>query len=121
MSEAFDILQERLLYLHDTQHIKWREMPLLSGFEGIPWGTLWDVAHGREPSNPILRARLGLPARETCGQCWRFNKFIKAASKPKYNRWSDMPPEMVRLAFEHRTEVGRKHEPGQDQEPDPQS
>lgn len=109
MSEALDKLRKRLIYLHDTCNIPWRKMPLLVDFEGIPFGTLWDIAHGHEPTNPILRDRLGLPPKETCGMCYVFNTYIgKAREEQKskqIHQWREMSTKRLKLALEHREEV----------------
>lgn len=99
---TYDELRARLLYLNDTLEIVWRKIPMLLGFEDIPFGTLYDIAHGKEPSDPILRERLHLEPRETCKQCWRFNRYVKEAVPPLPKRWDSLSKERLLFALENR-------------------
>jgi hypothetical protein len=98
-------LVAHLRHLHDDCKISWRMMPLLPEFRGIPYGTLWDIANGKDPKNPITRAQLGLAPHESCGQCWRFNKYIKRALPDKITRWDQLSPKTLLFLLEHREEV----------------
>ena len=57
-----DRLRERLIWLHDTQHIKWRDMAEMPEFRGVAPGTLCAIARSNyEPKREDLRRKLGLP------------------------------------------------------------
>jgi hypothetical protein len=77
---------------------------LAIGHPDIPWNTLWDIAHGREPKNPIVRDQLGYTTLPSCGQCWRFNKYIKKTRPRVIKRWDQLSGKALRFAFEHREE-----------------
>jgi len=98
----FEQLQARLIYL--KSRMKWKEILLLPDFRGVAAGTLSNALHGREPRDPIIRAKLHLAPDKNCGHCWRFNKYIKEATRSP-SRWADMPLETLRVAFEFREEV----------------
>jgi len=98
----FEQVQARLVYLKGF--MKWREIVALPDFRRIAIGTLSNALYGREPKDPITRARLHLCPQSECGQCWRFNKYIKrAAHQP--TRWADMSAETIRVAFQYREEI----------------
>ena len=61
-------LRKRLQYLCDEQHMKWREIGQMSEFNGVSFGTLNAIYHGRDPQSPGVRRRLGLPAIEYVAQ-----------------------------------------------------
>lgn len=44
----YDTLRERLIYLHDTNMLTWRQIGQLRGFSPVPFGTLYDVYKGDE-------------------------------------------------------------------------
>jgi len=90
--------------------MKWKEIVQLADFQGIAIGTLANIASGRIPKDPVLRARLHLAPQEECAQCWKFNKYLDVAidesrSKRKITRWRDLPTETLRLALKYREEI----------------
>jgi len=57
---ASDTPKARLIHLHDTKHMTWREIADLEEYRGIPAGTLCSVAKGDyEPKDLIIRRKLG--------------------------------------------------------------
>jgi hypothetical protein len=66
---TYDTLKKRLNYLHGIDKVSYRKIALLDEFYGVPAGTLCDMAKGKEPRSPHLRARLGLPALVSLPPC----------------------------------------------------
>jgi hypothetical protein len=91
--------------------MKYKEIQLLPDFQGVTISTLSHIYDGQVPTSPVLRDVLHLRPRAECGNCWRFNRYIKEATddtrprKRVINRWRDMPSGTIRLALEHREEV----------------
>lgn len=54
-------LRERLKHLRDELGMKWRDIGEMPEFNGVSFGTLNAIYHGREPKVPALRRKLGLP------------------------------------------------------------
>ena len=57
-------LRERLKHLRDVMDMKWRAIGEMEEFNGVSFGTLNAIYHGREPKVPTLRRKLGLPTVE---------------------------------------------------------
>lgn len=104
MYMTIEAVQARLYELKITRGMKWKEISAMLDFRGIPEGTLSAILHGREPKDPITRAKLNLAPYESCGQCWRFNRFLKEAIR-KPARWDDVPLSTLRVALKHREEI----------------
>lgn len=54
-------LRQRLKHLCDEQGMKWRDIGEMPEFNGVSFGTLNAIYHGREPKVPALRRKLELP------------------------------------------------------------
>jgi len=101
-------LEEISAYLMDlNKRMTWKEIAVLPDFYGIPPGTLYAIAHGRDPKSPIIRDQLGLPQEDSCGQCWRFNQYIGLARRlrRKPSRLHQMSKQALKLAFRNREVV----------------
>jgi hypothetical protein len=48
--------------------MKWRDIGQMEEFNGVSFGTLNAIYHGREPQEPTLRRKLGLPTIEMIPQ-----------------------------------------------------
>ena len=72
-------LRRRLEHLHDEQGMKWRKIAEMEEFNGVSFGTLNAIYRGREPKEPTLRRKLGLPVVEFIAQV-RNNKTGKFSS-----------------------------------------
>lgn len=60
--QSLDIVQPRLLELHDTRRLSWREIAARDERSGIPARTLCAMAQGgRDPKGPKSARILGLP------------------------------------------------------------
>lgn len=62
---ASDTLRTRLIYLHDTKHMTWREIADREEYRGIAAGTLCSVSKGYVPKDLIVRRKLGYKEPET--------------------------------------------------------
>ena len=104
-------LQAHPIKLKKVQHLKWKEIAQLPDLQDIPIGTLSNIMAGREPKDPILRAKLGYSPLEPCSGCWKFNDYIEEAvsdTRPKRRNiryWRDYPTETLRLALKYREEI----------------
>ncbi len=71
-------LRQRLKHLRDVSGMKWRDIGEMPEFNGVSFGTLNAIYHGREPKVPTLRRKLGLPTVEHIeqvrGKDGRFSK-----------------------------------------------
>ncbi|MBE3117662.1 MAG: hypothetical protein IMZ50_02760 [Candidatus Atribacteria bacterium] len=56
------------------------------------------IIQGYEPKRPITRTRLGLPEKSRIPEPVTINRLMQLPIQ-------DMPPEILRLAFENRTEM----------------
>ena len=54
-------LRQRLKHLRDELDMKWRAIGEMEEFNGVSFGTLNAIYHGREPKEPKIRRKLGLP------------------------------------------------------------
>ena len=54
-------LRARLKQLCDIQNMKWRAIGEMPEFNGVSFGTLNAIYHGREPKAIETRRKLGLP------------------------------------------------------------
>ena len=54
-------LRARLKQLCDIQNMKWRAIGEMPEFNGVSFGTLNAIYHGREPKATETRRKLGLP------------------------------------------------------------
>ena len=61
-------IRKRLSYLHNEQDMTWRDIAVMEEFNGVSFGTLARIYHGREPKVPTLRRKLGLPTVEMIPQ-----------------------------------------------------
>ncbi len=61
-------LRLRLTQLREELGLKWREIGEMGEFEGVSFGTLNAIYHGRDPTKPEVRRKLGLPAIEYVAQ-----------------------------------------------------
>ena len=61
-------LRQRLKHLCDEQDMKWRDIGEMPEFNGVSFGTLNAIYHGREPKVPALRRKLELPTVEMIPQ-----------------------------------------------------
>ena len=61
-------LRQRLKHLRDVSGMKWRAIGEMPEFNGVSFGTLNAIYHGREPKAPTLRRKLGLPTVEMIQQ-----------------------------------------------------
>ena len=61
-------LRQRLKYLCDELGMKWRDIGEMEEFNGVSFGTLNAIYHGREPKVPTIRRKLGLPSVEMIEQ-----------------------------------------------------
>ena len=57
-------LRRRLKYLCDEQGMKWRDIGEMEEFNGVSFGTLNAIYHGRDPQLLETRRKLGLPTIE---------------------------------------------------------
>ena len=61
-------LRERLKHLRDATGMKWRDIGEMPEFNGVSFGTLNAIYHGREPKVPTIRRKLDLPTIEFIAQ-----------------------------------------------------
>ena len=54
-------LRQRLKHLRDELGMKWRDIGEMPEFNGVSFGTLNAIYHGREPKAIETRRKLGLP------------------------------------------------------------
>ena len=54
-------LTQRLKHLRDELDMKWRDIGEMEEFNGVSFGTLNAIYHGREPKATVTRRKLGLP------------------------------------------------------------
>ena len=54
-------LRARLKHLRDWECMKWRDIGEMEEFNGVSFGTLNAIYHGREPKSTVTRRKLGLP------------------------------------------------------------
>ena len=54
-------LRQRLKHLREEQNMKWRDIGEMPEFNGVSFGTLNAIYHGREPKSTAIRRKLGLP------------------------------------------------------------
>ena len=54
-------IKKRLNHLHGSRGLSWRAIAALEPYKGISHATLAAIAKGREPKDPDVRAKLGLP------------------------------------------------------------
>ena len=85
----------------------WREIALLPGLYGMPFGTIERIAKGRETKDPIYRRMLDMiDLSPTCGQCWRLTEDrARMAKRSRPKRLRDYPLEMLRVALKYREEL----------------
>ena len=57
-------LRQRLKHLCEELDMKWRDIGEMPEFNGVSFGTLNAIYHGREPKELRLRRKLGLPVIE---------------------------------------------------------
>ena len=57
-------LRQRLKHLRDELGMKWRAIGEMEEFNGVSFGTLNAIYHGRDPKTPATRRKLGLPTIE---------------------------------------------------------
>jgi hypothetical protein len=95
-----------LMGLHRSG-MTWREIALLPGLYGIPFGSLERYAKGREVKHPVHREQLGMePMSANCGQCFRVTEdSVRKMRRSRPKRIQDYPLEMLRVALEHREEI----------------
>ena len=71
-------LRQRLKHLCDELGMKWRDIGEMEEFNGVSFGTLNAIYHGRDPKLPRIRRKLGLPTVEYVeqvrGKDGRFSK-----------------------------------------------
>ena len=75
--QPLDAVVGRLLYLHDSLSLHWREIAAMPEFAGVydgkerhvPAGTLSSIAKGRDPKDAFVRHVLHLPALATIHPC----------------------------------------------------
>jgi hypothetical protein len=60
--QSLNSLIERLTSLNKVDKLSFRKIARLPEFSGVPFGTLANVAKGRDPKDTHTRALLGLPA-----------------------------------------------------------
>ena len=76
--QALYKLRRRLKQLCDEQGMKWREIGEMAEFNGVSFGTLNAIYHGREPKDLSTRRKLGLSSIENIEQVRdRFGRFSK--------------------------------------------
>ena len=63
-----DTLQSRLIYLHDEEHMTWREIAAMEEFGGTPAGTLCSMSKGYFPKSLAVRRKLGIHEPELIEQ-----------------------------------------------------
>lgn len=61
-------LRVRLKHLREELRMKWRDIGEMPEFNGVSFGTLNAIYHGREPKIPSVRRKLGLPTTELISQ-----------------------------------------------------
>ena len=61
-------LTQRLKHLCDELDMKWRDIGEMPEFNGVSFGTLNAIYHGRDPKLPSTRRKLGLPTIENIEQ-----------------------------------------------------
>lgn len=95
-----------LEHWHDDRHLTWREIATLPSFHGISFGTLNTIYNTKKIEHPIVRDRLGLPPKESCGMCYVFNRYIgQARKKYKVDRFNTWPTSVLRSSLLNREEV----------------
>jgi len=57
-------IRERLKQLRDELDMKWRDIGEMEEFNGVSFGTLNAIYHGRNPKATVTRRKLGLPTIE---------------------------------------------------------
>ena len=71
-------LRERLKRLCEEQGMKWRDIGEMEEFNGVSFGTLNAIYHGREPKIPRTRRKLGLSSIENIEQVRdKYGRFTK--------------------------------------------
>ena len=71
-------LRQRLQHLCDELGMKWRDIGEMPEFNGVSFGTLNAIYHGREPKDLSTRRKLGLSSIENIEQVRdRFGRFSK--------------------------------------------
>ena len=63
-----DTLQSRLICLHDTKHMTWREIAAMEEFGGVAAGTLCSISKGYMPKKLTVRRKLGIHEPELIEQ-----------------------------------------------------
>ena len=53
-------LRQRLKHLRDVSGMKWRDIGEMPEFNGVSFGTLNAIYHGRDPKTTAIRRKLGL-------------------------------------------------------------
>jgi hypothetical protein len=98
---------EAFLEAFRKRGMTWREISMLPGLYGIPFGTLERIAKGRETKNPVYRKLLGMQdLSQTCGQCFRITEnSIRRMKASRPAKLRDYPVEMLRAAFKFREEL----------------
>jgi hypothetical protein len=98
--EQFYGIQKRFCHLHDTG-LSWRQ---IGDMYSISKATARDVAKGREPKRPDLRAAIGLPPLATVERCTcgEVHTMSKCPNRPKRKR----PRINADVAFDDLTLLG---------------
>lgn len=83
-------LRKNLNYRHDFENVSWHK---LSDELGINVWYLYEFAkHGKEPTNPEIRKRLGLKAK--CPVCHRAVRLNPPGVKVKRTNWRKMAEDL---------------------------
>ena len=71
-------LRERLKHLCEELDMKWRDIGEMEEFNGVSFGTLNAIYHGREPKEPSTRRKLDLSSIENIEQVRdKYGRFTK--------------------------------------------